>query len=353
MRVLIKFLLAAFLVLLAFTASTAYACGCGIYVPREGDVSVAQERAVVRWDGAREDIVMSLGVLGESQEAAIILPVPARAEVKLAPAEIFDELAEMTKPRVEEQIEWVFGLGYGVGAMPEVVGGAPTGVNVLSRQNIGPFDVANLAATDTDALKTWLDENEFQLDAGVMELMQPYVDENWTFVAVRLRPEHAGQELGGDLAPLWISFDSAELVYPMRASANADISQTLYLYILADHRVEKQNSFGASRVAYADWVEPANVSNSALAPLVTRKVFLTKFVDTVNPAQVNDDFKFTIALQDTTFREVTIRRVRQDATPFVVMACFVAMLLGAALFVILVIMLTRRRGMTGSVMSGH
>ena len=345
MRVSIKILLAAFLFLLAFTASTAYACGCGIYIPREGDANVAQERALVRWDGRREDIVMSLGVLGESSEAAIILPIPSRADVKLAPSNLFDELAEMTKPLVRDQVEWTFGFGVGSSAMPDAVGGAPRGVNVLSRQNVGPFDVANLAATDKNALKNWLDENGFQLDASVIDLMQPYVDENWTFVAVRMRPENAGQELGGELQPLWISFDSNELVYPMRASANAENSQQLFLYILADHRIEKQNAFGDSRVSYADWIEPANVANTALAPFVSKKLFLTKFTDTVNPAQVKDDFKFSIASQDTTFREVTIRHVKQDATPFVLLGCLVLMILGAAVFVILLVMITRRRAM--------
>lgn len=341
-RRLVRVGLMGLLLLLGF-AEPVMACGCGIYIPREGEANVGQERALVRWDGAREDIVLSLGVLGQSQEAAIILPIPSRADVKLAPTNLFDELAEMTKPRVQEEIEWVFGMGVGSSAMPDAVGGAPRGVNVLSRQNIGPFDVANLEASDKQALKDWLDENEFQLDASVIDLMQPYVDENWTFVAVRLRPENAGQELGGDLQPLWISFASDKLVYPMRASANAENAQTLYLYILAAHRIEKENAFGASRVSYADWVEPANVANSALAPLVTRKFFLTKFIDTVNPAQVKDDFKFSVEPQDNPFREVTIRRVKQDATPFVLLACFVAMILGMSVFVIALVMFTRRR----------
>ena len=52
----------------------------------------------MRWDGQRQDIVLSLGVLGKSKEAAIILPIPTQAEVKLADVNLFDELAEMTKP---------------------------------------------------------------------------------------------------------------------------------------------------------------------------------------------------------------------------------------------------------------
>lgn len=343
MRSLIKLILAAFLMALAFSASTAYACGCGIYVPRRGDANVAQERALVRWDGQREDIVMSLGVLGQSQEAAIILPVPAPANVKLADANLFDELAEMTKPLERDQVEWT--LSFGAGATPpEAAAGAPSGVNILSRQSIGPFDVANLAATDTNALKKWLDDNGFQLDAPLIELMQPYVDSSWTFVAVRLRPGQSAQALSGNLDPLSISFDSAQLVYPMRASAHAKQSETLLLYVLADHRIDKANAFGASEVSYADWVEPsALAANSALTPLVTRKFFLTKFTDRVDPKQVNDDFRFSVAAQDTPFRQVTTRIVKQDALPFVLLACFLLMIVGAAAFVVLLVMVTRRR----------
>ncbi len=342
MKLLSKLLLITFLLILTTTATTAYACGCGIYIPSEGDVSVSQERALVRWDGQREDIVLSLGVLGGSPEAAIILPVPTPAQVQLADPDLFAELAEMTKPLVREEIEWTFGLGSG--SREGAPGAAGSGVAVLSRQNVGPFDVANLAASDSTELQTWLDENGFQLDPSVIALMQPYVDDAWTFVAVRLQPEQASQELSGDLAPLWISFDTPELVYPMRASANADVPQTLYLYILADHRVEKQNAFGTSEVAYADWVEPAALaSGSALAPLANRRYFLTKFIDTVNPAQVDSDFLFNFAPQDDTFRQVTIRRVQQDAAGIVFLACLAFGAIGTVLIILLALVFTRRR----------
>jgi hypothetical protein len=344
-RAALKLFLILIFLTAALSASTAYACGCGIYIPREGDANVAQERALVRWDGQREDIVMSLGVLGGSKEAAIILPIPSRAEVKLADANLFDELNELTKPRVQEEIEWVFNFGLGASATPpEAVGAGAPPVTVLSRQNVGPFDVANLAATDSNALKNWLAENGFQLDPGVIALMTPYVEENWTFVAVRLRPDQASQQLSGNLAPLWIAFDSGKLVYPMRASANADNSQSLLLYLLADHRVDKANAFGASHVSYADWVEPsALASASTLRSFVPRKLFLTKFTDTVNPKQVNDDFQFSFAAQDTAVHEITVRRVKQDATGFVLLGCFAFAVLILFMVMVVGIFITRRR----------
>lgn len=345
MRSLTKLALIAFLCLLAFGTSTAYACGCGIYIPRDGDANVSQERALIRWDGQRQDIVLSLGVLGGSKEAAIILPVPAQADVKLADVKLFDELAEMTKPLEREEIEWTLFPSLGSSALPPegAVGGAPP-VNVLSRQTIGPFDVANLAATDTDALKTWLDENGFQLDAQVITLMQPYVQENWTFVAVRMSSDESSAQLSGNLQPLWISFDSPQLIYPMRASAHAANPQTLNLYILADHRIAKANAFGASRVSYTDWLEPTSLpSGSAITPFASRKFFLTKFIDTVNPAQVDDDFSFSTAPQDTTVREVIVHRVQRDISGLLLLACFGIVALSVIGFVVLLFLIARRR----------
>ncbi len=345
MRILTKTLLVIILALLAFGTSTAYACGCGIYIPREGDATVSQERALVRWDGQREDIVLSLGVLGGSQQAAIILPVPSQADVKLADANLFDQLAEMTKPLEREEIEWVFFPSLGNGALPPegALGAGAPPVNVLSRQTLGPFDVANLAATDSAALQTWLDDNGFQLDPAVVALMQPYVADAWTFVAVRISPDQATAQLSGDLQPLWISFDSPELVYPMRASSHAKNTQSMFLYILADHRINKQNNFGSSRVAYADWVEPSALpANSALAPLATRKLFLTKYQDTIIPNEVDGDFLFAPAT-DETYREVIVRRVQRDVSGIVLLAFCALVLIGIIGFVVLTVVVARRR----------
>ena len=75
-------------VALALVVAPAAACGCGAYIPREGEARVAQERALIRWDGSTEDIVMELGVEGRSREAAWILPLPSRATVQLGDARL-------------------------------------------------------------------------------------------------------------------------------------------------------------------------------------------------------------------------------------------------------------------------
>jgi len=350
-RRIVRVGLVGLLLLIGFAAEPVAACGCGIYITQGDDARVAQERSLLRWDGQRELIVMSLGVLGESPQAAIIVPVPSQANVQLADAKIFDELQEMTKPLERVKTEWVFFPMMGVGALPPDGAGAPA-VTVLSRQNLGPFDVANLAATDARVLNAWLDENGFQLDPRAAEILAPNIEKNWTFVAIRVRPDQADARLTGDLAPLAIAFDTNELIYPMRSSALADNQQTVALYILADHRVEKNISFGASRVAYAEWIEPSSLAPaSTLAPYIERKYFLTKYIDSVDPTQVDGDFTFTFAPQDTIFREVNVKIIKQDVSGFVLLACVGAMFLGAAAFVIFLVMFTRRRAVGDSAMA--
>ncbi|OQY85471.1 MAG: hypothetical protein B6D41_14305, partial [Chloroflexi bacterium UTCFX4] len=200
-RRIVRVGLVGLLLLIGFAAEPVAACGCGIYITQGDDARVAQERSLLRWDGQRELIVMSLGVLGESPEAAIIVPVPSQADVQLADAKIFDELQEMTKPLERVKTEWVFFPMMGVGALPSDGAGAPA-VTVLSRQNLGPFDVANLAATDARVLNAWLDANGFQLDPRAAEILAPNIEKNWTFVAIRVRPDQADARLTGDLAPL-------------------------------------------------------------------------------------------------------------------------------------------------------
>jgi hypothetical protein len=320
------------LLALALWIAPAEACGCGGYIPNGGDAYVTQEQALLRWDGQTEQIVMTLGVLGGSKEAAVVLPVPAQASVKLGDAQAFNQLGELTRPVIQEQKRYVLPFFMGAAAPPPVGAGAP--VTVLSRQTLGPFEVSNLAATDANALVDWLKQNGYELSAGLGDALKPYVAQGWFYVAVRLRPG-AGDTLKGTLDPLWVTFSASQLVYPMRASANARQPETVTLYVLADHRVQKTENFGNSQVSFADWLEPAAVRNgSALAPFVDRRLFLTKFEETVNPSQVNADFNFTFASTDEPFHEVIVDYVDD---PSLVYLCLIG--LGVLLLLLPLILL--------------
>lgn len=311
-----------------------YACGCGVYLPRESDSGgVLQERAIIRWDGQTEEIWMELDVVGQASEAAWILPAPARAEVKLGDPELFHLLYEWTRPLVEERRRFVM-PGFGEATEGAMVGARP--VTVLERLNLGPFDVSNLAASDAGALADWLAENGYTFPPNLADVLQPYVEAGWYYVAVRLQTAGAEKPLEGALNPLWVTFPTDQLIYPMRATALAPNSLPVTLYVLTDHRVQKIGLFGSTHISFAGWLDPADLpAASPLHAVVDRRLFLTKFEDIVNPEQVDDDFVFIFAPHDTLYRDVIVR-YRDDYTLFYALACggpvFFGLLLVAGVF---------------------
>ena len=329
------------MLLAMWIVAPAQACGCGGYIPHDGQASVSQEQALLRWDGKTEDILMSLGVLGSSSEAAVILPVPSRATVTLGQAGIWDELNQLTQPLIKHEKRYVLPLPL-AGASAQPGAGAP--VTLLERQTLGPFEVSNLAATDSAALADWLSANGYQMSPGLAAAFQPYVAQGWFYVAVRLRPG-TGAGLSGTLDPLQVTFASSQLVYPMRGSANASSSESVTLYVLADHRVAKPQNFGDSRVPYADWVAPAALApGSALASFVDRRLFLTKFQEQVNPQQVTDDFRFSFTSQDDISHDVVVVFDDDYSLFYLGLGCLcLTSLLAVGAGVVLVLRMSRRR----------
>ena len=302
------------LVGLLWLVTPAEACGCGAVIAREGDANVTQERALIQWDGRTEHIVMELGVEGRSDEAAWIVPVPAPATVQLGDPDLFATLQELTKPRITYNWYFIGGLGGG-GATG---GAAPPPVTMLDRQTLGPLDVSTLAATDATALSDWLAVNGYTFSPALGHVLQYYVDNGWFYVAVKLVPGVAEQALTGTLDPLWLTFETPQMVYPMRPSSLARGGLRVVLYVVADHRVRNpiikivQNP---SEVAYAQWIDPATLeADSPLRPFVPHQQFLTKIDAWIaEPKFISSDFMFAYAVQDDTYRATETRTINVGA----------------------------------------
>jgi hypothetical protein len=294
-------------------ASPAWACGCGAYVPDNPGSSVADERALIAWDGTTEDILMSLSVTGSSDRAAWVMPVPSAARVSLGDTEVFEDLGKLTAPRIEYRDSWWPTIPWLVwaGASPELdTAGAPSGaVNVLGRQRLGPFDVTRLAAKDPTALANWLRDNGFPHPDGLDDNLAPYVADNWEIVAVQLVPAETGGSLSGALQPLRLSFASDTVVYPMRLSRSATMSQYIDLYVLAPHRMDPSAvpvAGEAPSLEFAGRIEPGD--SPALADYIGDAAFLTRWKNTIyDPAAIEGDYVFAQATSDAPYQQVVHR----------------------------------------------
>lgn len=303
-------------------ASPAWACGCGAYIPNADGASVATERALIAWDGTRQDMVMSFQVNGSSESAAWVMPVPSAADVSLVDSELFADLDRITAPRVEFRDDWWptfswLSTGYsdsdgGVGAA------APSGVNVLNRQRIGPFDVTRLAANDANALAKWLADNGFPSPDGLEQNLSAYVKQRWELVAIKLVPDVTTGALTGDLQPLRLSFDADSVVYPMRLSRSATVPQTIDLYVLAAHRMDPEATPAPGVrpvLEYAGRID-SNAATGALDPFLDRGSYLTRWSEFIaQPETIDGDYVFTQAEADTDFQKVVyVTRHRGDLT---------------------------------------
>jgi len=329
--------------LVSSVAAPAWACGCGAYIPDRAGASVADERALVAWDGTSQDILMSFNIAGSSDTAAWVMPVPSAAQVSLGDAGVFEELSRITAPRVEYRDSWwpTFSWLSSGAATTADTAAAPRGaVDVLGRQRIGPFDITRLAANDPTALAQWLADKGFPHPDGLDDNLAAYVADRWEIVAIQLVPAEQGEALTGDLQPLRLSFKSDTVVYPMRLSRSATTPQTVDLYVLADHRMDPKAVPVAGQqpsLEFAGRVEPADVS-PALADFLDDGAFLTRWNDHIgNPASIDGDYLFEQAATDTPYQHVIYRtRNRGDLTGAILLAVL-------ASGVVIAIVLARRR----------
>ena len=292
-------------------ASPAWACGCGAYVPDDPGSSVADERALIAWDGAAEDILMSLSVTGSSERAAWVMPVPSAARVSLGDTEAFEDLGRLTAPRIEYRDSWWPTIPWLVwaGAASDTAG-APTGaVNVLDRQRLGPFDVTRLAADDPTALANWLKDNGFPHPDGLDDNLAPYVADGWEIVAIQLVPAEDGRLIVGSAsaaAPL------VRLGHRRLPDAPVAIGHDVAVHRPLCAGAASNGSLGGScRGRQADLEFAGHIERSdspALADFVGDAAFLTRWKNTIfDPAAIEGDYIFEQAPADTPFQQVVYR----------------------------------------------
>lgn len=332
--------LAAMLLLAALvlnTAAPAWACGCGAYIPDRAGAAVVDERALISWDGSREDILMSFGVTGSSGRAAWVMPVPSAAQVSLGDTAVFGELARITAPRIEYRDSWwpTFDwLGRGPSATLDTAGTRPGArVDVLSTQRIGPFDVTRLRGDDAAALAGWLTAKGFPHPEGLDANLAPYVADGWEIVAIQLVADDRGAALSGTLQPLRLSFASDEVIYPMRLSRSATAPQNIDLCVLAEHRMDP------SRLPVRGNAPTLQFAGRVDAPALASfggGHYLTRWTNQLGaPADIDGDYVFTRAESDTDHHQVILRtRNRGDVTGVALLGVIFAGAAAAVVFAV-------------------
>lgn len=228
--------------LLLSLPGASWACG-GLFCDSTMPVNQAAERILFAVEG--ETLHMHVRITYQGPPAAFgwLLPVPRDVETKLSSEQLFTQLDASFAPvfRLTTEFE--------EGCEPDfAASGAPTaesdsrdgggGVNVLSRENVGPYDRAILLPDSIDLLREWLDENGYQIPDATDAKLAPYLEVGAAFVAIKLLP---GTD-SSDIVPLHLSFNSATPTIPIiPTSVAAEPDMGIIVQILGPSRAIPSN----------------------------------------------------------------------------------------------------------------
>ena len=277
--------------------TTAGACACGGIVSPDLDARVRGEQSLVALDGNTETIVMRLDLQSVADNAALIVPTPTPATASSAEPGLFTELERLTAPRIERG-----GTGHsGRDEAGSVPGGGPT---VVAQVQLGPLEATTLTGGDLTGLRRWLDANGYTMRPEVTAALAPYLEQGWSFVAMRLTGD---TPLSGQLDPVRLDFTSDRLVYPMRMAAAAKDTQRVVIYTLAQHRMQRIDADADHQAVTVDYAGSirGRSTNQALAELSARNSYLTKISTTIDePSSITTDFIFAPAPRDDPYQRV-------------------------------------------------
>lgn len=286
-------LLTLLVALAALAPQAALACGMPF------DASIAHEQALLIVDGERQQLIMSLQLHQAAPDAAVVLPVPGIPEQVDQPAGgdmLFPYLREATAPLVRTETR------LRLGTRPDAMAGsAPGGVELLGAETIGGYDVARLAADDAGALQAWLDTNGYSVPPAAAAILDDYVADGWSFVAVKL----AQSAPDGSLAPLRVSYRSDRVLYPMRLGVHSEQHGSVDLYVLAANRITAPTMTTRYAGPSAE-LDPA--PSAELASLLASAPYLTRLsAPSPDPAAPPSDLTLEPAPSDEPYREEIVR----------------------------------------------
>ena len=119
---------------------------------------------------------------GPPQDFGWLLPAAPDVVTEVGTEELFRQLDQQFGPRFQLRAEFserceMSLARSGGGDVASADGGneaAPEdpGVQILSREAVGPYDRTIIQAEDVESLREWLDENEYQIPAATDSVLQ-------------------------------------------------------------------------------------------------------------------------------------------------------------------------------------
>ncbi|TNE92428.1 MAG: DUF2330 domain-containing protein [Deltaproteobacteria bacterium] len=243
------------LALLTALTPTASACG-GFFCDVQQPIYQAGEEIVFAVDDEACEVTAHIGIQyeGAAEDFAWIVPVSGNPDLFTSHSAIFGALRTPTDPtyslrreergicaseaRLFEAATDDAEMDSGEFADTAFPSDGGDGVNVIGQERVGPYETVTLQALNATVLISWLQDNGYDLPDALEDTLQPYVNDNQFFVALKLA---AGQD-AGDLMPLGMRYAGCGASVPIQLTSVAAVADMpVDVYIAADARAVPDN----------------------------------------------------------------------------------------------------------------
>jgi uncharacterized protein (TIGR03382 family) len=263
-------------VLIFFAHVAAHACG-GFFCSNLEPVDQTAERIFFAHDPTTNEVEAHVQVFyeGPSEEFAWVIPVPRVPEVFVSTDQLFADLDDRTRPRIdldEVKLNCLADPTYGYGGYGGGYGGSGGAyyyggysydsgtytepVQVIETNEVGAYETVTLRAKTSEALVEWLDANGFDVPSEIEPLLAPYVADQSYFVAMRLGKD----EPDGTIQPIGFRYQADSFSIPIQLTAVAAApDMPVEVYVLAQARAVPQSYLHVQiDPIFLDWWRPSD-----------------------------------------------------------------------------------------------
>jgi len=227
----------------------ASACGGCFHPPSQTVTDITDEKMLLAVSGTQTTLYDQIEYSGSPSNFAWVLPIRGTVTVGLSADVLFQSIDALTATQINPPPQNCpspncggFGAsfnGSAGGGAPETASAADAGaVQVLTQENVGPYETVQLESTDGSALDDWLTENGYNISPSVQPILDAYVSEGFNFLAMKLLPNQGVQAM----RPVRVTTPGASLSLPLRmASVGTGAITGITIWVVADGRYEPQN----------------------------------------------------------------------------------------------------------------
>jgi hypothetical protein len=346
----VKLFVATLATLAALVSDHAPSHACATAPPRGAEARVADEEAIIIWDGAAktETFIRRAQFRSTAKSFGFLVPTPTTPVLGEAPQDIFRDLANAIRPEVViDDSGYKVSVGSWFGSWfksLEKSGSSDSSrapaVRVIQSAHVAGMDATTVEADDPKALADWLDAHGFATTPELTAWLAKYVTDKWKITAFTIGTEQKdGETFEMATKAVKLTFKTEQPFYPYRepelppATALDLPPRMLRVFFIANERY-------TGRIGDTPW----NASTLFSAPLeLPSELWSSKgtnrttvFIDDISPRIARDEVTFVPHTDQQIVKQppVVVDRPRKITIP----------LEGIGLLLIVAFLIIRRRG---------